>query len=167
MWVSTDWSLLPAKSRSELINLSVEQQAQIFQKCSLNNAPDVSELKILSLENIYGAIQRDFTGDAQFLKHRSRNDPINKYFDNSTVLSPRKLHSSRPKDFFMRLPIEVSTFVLTYLDSVSLHHLSCCSTDLAEDCRSIIPGLKLRLFPHQYNSGIVPRILFSFLFIFF
>ena len=128
----------------------------------MNVPPDVSALNVLSLEKIYGAIQRDYTGNMKFPKNPSRSGPINPYFQ-SAVQSPNKTSSSRPKDFFMKLPQEMSTFVLTYLDSVSLHHLSCCSSGLAEDCRSIIPGLKLRLFPHQYNSG---RYNFCFYFIY-
>lgn len=58
----------------------------------------------------------------------------------------------RPRDFLMRLPIELAAAVMIHLDPCSLHALSCCSKAMRRDCDGIIPGLQLRLYPHQYDS---------------
>ena len=68
----------------------------------------------------------------------------------SFSLSPA---AKRPKDFLMRLPMEISALVLVHLDPRSLHSLSCCSKVIRRDCDGIMPGLQLRLYPHQFNSG--------------
>ena len=62
--------------------------------------------------------------------------------------------SMSPKDILMLIPIELSTHIMSYLDAQSLNSLSMCSKFLQRDCHMVIPGLLLRLYPHQYNSGI-------------
>lgn len=50
-------------------------------------------------------------------------------------------------------PEEVLTQILTSLDAYSLHQVSCSCKLLRNASVGVIPGLKLRLFEHQFTSG--------------
>lgn len=61
------------------------------------------------------------------------------------------------------MPNELLLYILSYLDATSLALLSCCNKFFQQSTKLIIPGLNLKLFPHQETSGNSLFIVYSVL----
>ncbi len=89
----------------------------------------------------------------QSFRQISLND-VFRSVDLSTTKSGMPVKSwYRSSNAIGRLPAELSAMIMTNLDARSLNSLSCTCQQIRLDCASIIPGLKIRLYPHQFNSG--------------
>ncbi len=62
----------------------------------------------------------------------------------------------------LRLPLDIFSNIITYLDAPNLLSISCTCRQMFDLALGVVPGLRLQLFPHQQQSGI---LLFFFLFL--
>lgn len=69
--------------------------------------------------------------------------------NNNSITNPHHNYST-----LIELPKEMLFYIFSYLNAPSLASISCCNKYLKQTTKLIIPGLYLKLFPHQETSGI-------------
>lgn len=146
LWASNDWELLNG----------IDCPQQCVSQCVASSDDPMGEQSRpgaqRSLHAIYDAIRGD-TKRRQDGRRRQAAFPFKRTTAPRDSSPACALPAPEPKDLFSRLPVELSAIIMVHLDPRSLHSLSCCSKTTRQDCAGIMPGLKLRLYPHQYNSG--------------
>jgi hypothetical protein len=147
-WLSDDWHCLSQKSSEEL--------RQLCSFCSISQSRQSSHLKRKSNSDL-GPLT---FGQGQLVNRVSTMSQVfqrisQPMFNWKDIRRANDFGTASSSSELLNLPTENLDLILHYLDGFSLYLTSCTCKLIRRLSLGIIPGLRLRLFPHQYKSGIL------------